>query len=164
MDYLAEQLRWYLISAVTNETLPIPSAKPLDRIEEGLAKRLRITDEIYDSELFFNEQVISDFILEYKQNRDILIWKKIVEEAMPLIDTIIRDHNFHQYEEIDALRAECAVKLSKVLLNHDPAQGRCFTHFSVSFKNFLISYVQKVENKAKRETDGESDVLERVRE
>jgi hypothetical protein len=162
MDYLAEQLRRYLIKAVTNETLPIPSAKPLDHIEEGLAKRLHITDEIYDSELFFNEKVISDFILEYKHNRDILIWKRIVEEAMPLIDTTIRDHNFHQFEEVDALRAECAVKLSKVLLNHDPAQGRCFTHFSVSFKNFLISYVQKVKNKAELETGGESDVLERV--
>ena len=147
---------------MTNETLPRRSAETLDHIEDGLAKRLNIPDEIYDSELFFNEQVICDLILEFKHNRDILIWKKIVEEAMPLIDTIIRDHNFHQFAEIDGLRAECAVKLSKVLLNHDPTLGRCFTHFSVSFKNFLISYVQKVKNKAKLETDGESDVLERV--
>jgi len=147
---------------MSKEKLLGPSTKPLDRIEDGLAKRLHIPDEIYDSELFFSEQVVCDLMLEYKLNRDILIWKKIVEEAMPLIDTIIRDHNFHQFEEIDALRAECAVKLSKVLLNHDPAQGRCFTHFSVSFKNFLISYVQKVKNKAKLETDGESDVLEQV--
>ena len=147
---------------MSKEKLLGASNKALDNIEDSLAKRLHVTDEIYDSELFFNEKVICDFILEYKHNRDILIWKKIVDEVMPLIDTIIRDNNFHQFEEIDALRAECAVKLSKVLLNHDPAQGRCFTHFSVSFKNFLISYVQKVKNKAKHETDGESYVLERV--
>ena len=139
--YSAEQLHWYLINAVTDKTLPIPGIKPLDRIEDGLAKRPQFWDEIYDSELFFNEQVICDFMLEYKHNRDILIWKKIVEEAMPLIDTIIRDHNFRQFDGVDALRAECAAKLSKVLLNHDPTQGRCFTHFSISFKNFLVSYV-----------------------
>jgi hypothetical protein len=147
---------------MSKEKLLRPSIKPLDRTEDGLTKRLHIPDVIYHSELFFNEQVVCDLMLEYKHYRDILIWKKIVEEAMPLIDTIIRDHNFLQFEEIDALRAECAVKLSKVLLNHDPGQGRCFTHFSISFKNFLISYVQKVKNKAKLETDGESDVLERV--
>ena len=146
---------------MTNETLPRPSAKPPDRIEGGLVKRHH-PDGICDSELFFNEQVVCDLILEYQRNRDVLIWQKIVEETMPLIDTIIRDHNFQQFEEIDALRAECATKLSKVLLNYDPARDRCFTHFSVSFKHFLISYVQKVKNKAKLGTRVEGEVLEQV--
>lgn len=127
---------------MSKEKLLGASNKALDNIEDSLAKRLHVTDEIYDSELFFNEKVICDFILEYKHNRDILIWKKIVDEVMPLIDTIIRDNNFHQFEEIDALRAECAVKLSKVLLNHDPAPGRCL-RISVSRLRISSSLMSK---------------------
>lgn len=145
-----------------NETLPGPITKPLDRTVGGLGQTLDQRNGINDSEAFFNEQTVCDLILKFQCNRDVLPWRKIVEEIMPLVDTIIRNYNFQQYDEIDALRAECATKLSKVLLNYDPAYGRCFTHFSVSFKNFLISYVQKLRNKAKLGTCAESAVLEQA--
>src|SRR6476660_1445372 len=106
-------------NAMINETLPGPTTKPLDRTVGGLGQTLDQRDGINDSEAFFNEQTVCDLILKFQCNRDVLPWRKIVEEIMPLVDTIIRNYNFQQYDEIDALRAECATKLSKVLLNYD---------------------------------------------
>src|SRR6201981_2084932 len=104
-----------------------PTAKPLERTEEGLVKTLHHPEGITEDDLFFNEETVFNLVLEYQKNQRVELWKRIVEETIPLIDTIIRNYNFQQYDEIDALRAECTIKLSKVLLKYDPARGRCFS-------------------------------------
>jgi len=139
-----------------------PKARPLERNAEGRVITQHNPGGIDESELFFNEEVVFNLVLEYQKTRDIAVWQRIVTETIPLIDTIIRNYHFQQYDEVDALRAECAIKLSKVLLKFDPARGRCFSHFSVSFKHFLISYAQKVRNKTKRVTCVENEILEQA--
>src|SRR6201993_2105968 len=146
-------------------TLPsslTPTAKPLERTEDGRVKTLHHPEGITEEDLFFNEETVFNLVLEYQKTQRVETWKKIVEETIPLIDTIIRNYNFHQYDEIDALRAECTIKLSKVLMKYDPTRGRCLTHFSISFKHFLISYAQKVRNKAKLVTCVEGEILEQT--
>ena len=139
-----------------------PTAKPLERTEDGKIKTLHHPEGIEEDDIFFNEETVFNLVLDYQKNQQVETWKRIVEETIPLIDTIIRNYNFHQYDEIDALRAECTIKLSKVLMKYDPARGRCFTHFSISFKHFLISYAQKVRNKAKLVTCVEGEILEQT--
>lgn len=139
-----------------------PKARPLERNAEGRVITQHNPGGIDESELFFNEETVFNLVLEYQKTRDIKVWQRIVIETIPLIDTIIRNYHFQQYDEVDALRAECAIKLSKVLLKFDPARGRCFSHFSVSFKHFLISYAQKVRNKTKRVTCVENEILEQA--
>ena len=147
---------------MSEQTPTKPQARPLERTESGLVKTLHNPQGIEESELFFNEETVFNLVIEYQRTRDVKTWQKIVLETIPLIDTIIRNYNFQQYDEIDALRAECTIKLSKVLLKYDPARGRCFTHFSVSLKHYLISYSQKVKNKAKLVTCVENEVLEQA--
>jgi hypothetical protein len=139
-----------------------PQPQPLERTADGLVKTLHHPEGINDEDIFFNEETVFNLVLEYQKTRQVETWKKIIEETLPLINTIIRNYNFQQYDDIDALRSECAIKLFKVLPKYDPARGRCFTHFSVSLKHFLISYAQKVKNKAKLVTCVESEILEQV--
>src|ERR1700757_1607231 len=90
-----------------------PKARPLQRNAEGRVITQHNPGGIDESELFFNEDVVFDLVLEYQKTRDVAVWQRIVEETIPLIDTIIRNYHFQQYDEVDALRAECAIKLSK---------------------------------------------------
>jgi len=149
----------------TATTLPTSfplTPKPLERTKDGLIKTLHHPEGIEDADLFFNEEEVVNLVLEYQKTQRVETWKKIVEKTIPLIDTIIRNYSFQQYDEIDALRAECTIKLSKVLMKYDPSRGRCFSHFSISFKHFLISYAQKIRNKAKLVTCVEGEILEQT--
>ena len=139
-----------------------PKARALERNAEGKVVTLHNPQGISEDNLFFNEQTVFDLVLKFQKSHDIKTWQEIVLQTIPLIDTIIRNYKFQQYDELDALRAECTIKLSKVLLKYDPERGSCFTHFSVSFKHFLISYAQKVKNKAKLVTCVESEILEQA--
>jgi hypothetical protein len=139
-----------------------PKARALPRNEDGKILTQHHPQGIDESELFFNEERVFNLVLAYQQTKDVKIWQEIVTETIPLIDTIIRNYHFQAYDSIDALRSECAIKLSKVLMKFDPARGRCFSHFSVSFKHFLISYAQKVRNKTKRVTCVDNEILEQA--
>src|ERR1700759_2976953 len=108
------------LSTVSDENLipesERPKARPLERNAEGRVITQHNPGGIDESELFFNEETVFNLVLEYQKTRDIKVWQRIVVETIPLIDTIIRNYHFQQYDEVDALRAECAIKLSKVLL------------------------------------------------
>lgn len=143
----------------THET-PESRSDGLERTADGKVKTLHSPEGISESQLFFNEARVHDLLMEYQRTESIEVWHKIALETMPLIDTIIRHYGFQKYDELDCLRSECVIKLSKLLKKYDPARGRCFTHFSVSFKHFLISYAQKTRNKQKLVSIVDEEILE----
>jgi hypothetical protein len=98
----------------------------------------------------FDEKTVQAAVLEWQRTGSVEAWHKVAEGSIRLIDTIIRMHGFQQYDEVESLRNECIVKLHKLLSSYDPRRGRCFTHFSISIKNYLISYAQKLNNRSKR--------------
>lgn len=114
------------------------------------------------SDWFFDEELVSRLTLEFQKTKSVETWHEIVLATLPLIDTIILNYGFQQYDELDSLRSECVIKLRKLLDVFDPTKGRCFSHFSVSFKHYLISFAHKVKNKAKLVTTVEDEILDKV--
>jgi hypothetical protein len=143
---------------------PTPARFQAPKADEttGLIKTLHHPEGITQDDMFFNEERVSGLILEWKQTRDVKVWQKIVEETIPLIDTLILHGGFVDYDELPALRSECVVKLHKLLDKFDPNRGRAFTIFSISFKNFLLTYSQKVDNKAKVVFNAEDEFLDTI--
>jgi hypothetical protein len=129
---------------------------------DGLVKTLHHPEGIDPSDMFFNEERVSSLILQWKKNHDIKLWQEIVKETIPLIDTLILHGSFTEYDQLEALRSECVIKLHKLLDKFDPNRGRAFTIFSISFKNFLLTYSQKVDNKAKVVFNAEDEFLDQV--
>jgi hypothetical protein len=143
---------------------PSLSTKPFEPSigEDGLIKTLHHPDGIEQDDLFFDENKVSQLILDWKQHKDEVVWKSIVEATLPLIDTLILDGGFVDYGELDELRSECVIKLSRVIEKFDPNRGRAFTILSISIKHFLISYIQKIKSKTKLIASVEEDYLENV--
>jgi hypothetical protein len=130
--------------------------------EDGKFKTLHHPEGIPQDEMFFNEEAVSGLILKWRDTGDILVWQEIVKESLALVDTLILDGGFTDWEEMDALRSECVIKLSKVIEKFDPKRGRAFTIFSISIKHFLISYSQKIRSKSKFIANVEDGYLENL--
>ena len=135
-------------------------APPYERTSDGLVKTLHSPLGIPEENMFFNEEEVFPLVMEYQSTHSIETWKKIVEKTLKLIDTTIRHYGFDAYDSHDCLRSECVIKLHRVLEKYDPARGRCFTHFSISVKHHLISYIQKLKNKARLATAVDDKILE----
>ena len=101
-------------------------------------------------QIFFYETKIHDLILAYQREPSVETWQAIVMGCLPLIDSLIRSHHFELYDDQDALRGECILKLFKVIQHFNPARGRAFSVLSVAITRFLISYVQAIRSRAKR--------------
>jgi hypothetical protein len=97
-----------------------------------------------------SEKRVYELILDYQREGNPETRQAIVQACSPLIDNLIRQHNFCAYEDPDALRSECIIKLFKAIRHYDPARGRAFSCLSVAFTRFLISYVQTVRTRTKR--------------
>ena len=110
--------------------------------------------------IFFHEEEVCNLILEYQREPSPETWQKIVLGCLPLIESLIRHHNFQLYEDKEALKNECIIKLFKSLKHFDPNRGRAFSVLSVAFYRFLISYVQTVRMRTKRMALVEDDILE----
>jgi hypothetical protein len=110
--------------------------------------------------MFFREKEVRDLILEYQRSASPETWQAIVMACLPLIESLIRHHNFQLYEDKDTLKNECIIKLFKAIRHYDPARGRAFSCLSVAFTRFLISYVQTVRTRAKRLSAVPDEVLE----
>src|SRR3974390_2125214 len=100
-------------------------------------------------QLFFDETRVHELILDYQRQQSAETWQAIVMGCLPLIDSLIRKHNFQFYEDQEALRNECVIKLSKTIRRYNPERGRAFSCLTVSFTRFLISYVQTVRTRAR---------------
>jgi len=128
-----------------------PEKIPTLRHPEGLDK----------DEFFFDEDIVRELVLKYQQSHDVDVWKKIVDESVPLIDTLILYGKFTEYDDLDALRSECILKIHKILDKYDPRRGKIYTLFSVSIKNFLVSYAQKIDKRDyMRVWSEEGDILD----
>ena len=113
--------------------------------------------------MYFDENLITSLILGWKETGDIEYWHKIIENSIPLIDSVIREGNYTKYADIEELRAECSIKLWKVIHNFDPKRGKSFTIFSISLKNFLLSYIKRKIAKDKIYTgDADEEFLENI--
>jgi hypothetical protein len=101
-------------------------------------------------QMFFQESRVHELILSYQRNGDPQTWQAIVMECLPLIDSLIRKHHFQLYEDLDALRNECVIKLFKAIRYYDPERGRAFSCLTVAITRFLFSYVATVRTRARR--------------
>ena len=63
--------------------------------------------------MFFHEAQVRELILEYQRSASPETWQAIVMACLPLIESLIRSHNFQLYEDKDALKNECIIKLLK---------------------------------------------------
>jgi hypothetical protein len=68
---------------------------------------------IESDRIFFHEAQVRDLILEYQRSSSPETWQAIVMACLPLIESLIRHHNFQLYEDKDALKNECIIKLLK---------------------------------------------------
>jgi hypothetical protein len=64
-------------------------------------------------QMFFDESRVHDLILAYQRDGAPETWQAIVMGCLPLIDSLIRKHRFQIYEDFEALRNECIIKLFK---------------------------------------------------
>jgi hypothetical protein len=110
--------------------------------------------------MFFHEAQVRELILEYQRSSRPETWQAIVMACLPLIESLIRSHNFQLYEDKDALKNECIIKLFKAIKHYNPERGRAFSCLSVAFTRFLISYVQTVRSRTKRITLVADEILE----
>ena len=110
--------------------------------------------------MFFCETQVHELILDYQRSANPETWQAIVMACLPLIESLIRHHNFQLYEDKDALKNECIIKLFKAIKRYDPDRGRAFSVLSVAFTRFLISYVQTVRIRTKRMSSIEDEILE----
>jgi len=101
-------------------------------------------------QMFFQETEVHDLILSYQRDGDPETWQAIVMGCLPLIDSLIRKHSFQLYEDQDALRNECVIKLFKAIPHYNPERGRAFSCLTVAITRFLFSYVAMVRTRAKR--------------
>src|SRR6516162_8864123 len=92
-------------------------------------------------QMFFNETRVHELILSYQRDPDPETWQAIVMECLPLIDSLIRKHHFEAYEEMDALRNECILKLFRAIGHYNPERGRAFSVLTVDISRFLFSFV-----------------------
>jgi len=107
--------------------------------------------------MYFDEEYISNLITQLRETGDISCWHKIIEGSIPLMDSIIRDGHYIKYADIHELRSECSIKLWKVIHNFDPKRGKAFTIFSISLKNFLLSYIKRKVSKQRIYTESCKD-------
>jgi DNA-directed RNA polymerase specialized sigma subunit len=120
----------------------------------------RHPEGIEPDQIFFHEAEIHDLILAYQRDPTPEIWQAIVIGSLPLIDSLIRKHSFQLYDDQDALRSECVLKLHKAIQHYNPARGRAFSVLSVALFRFLISHVQMIRTRGKRISFIEDKILE----
>jgi DNA-directed RNA polymerase specialized sigma subunit len=78
-------------------------------------------------QMFFQETRVHNLILSYQRGGDPETWQAIVLACLPLIDSLVWKHHFQIYEDPEALRNECVVKLSKAIRHYNPERGRAFS-------------------------------------
>lgn len=132
----------------------------LVRNSDGTYNTMHHPEGIPEDDIFFHEDVVSKLVLQWRETGDIEVWKQIVNETIPLINTIILDNGFVDYEDINCLRSECVLKLFKLIDKFDPSRGRAFTIFSISILNHLRSFAGKSRSVANRNTFVDENVLE----
>jgi hypothetical protein len=110
--------------------------------------------------MFFHEETVRNLILEYQREPTPQTWQGIVVACLPLIESLIRGHNFQLYEDKDVLKNECIIKLFKTIRHFNPDRGRAFSVLSVAFTRFLFSYVQNVRLRSKRLSLVQDEILE----
>jgi hypothetical protein len=115
---------------------------------------------INPDQMFFCESRVHEQILEYQRHGEPETWQAIVMGCLPLIDSLIRKHHFQMYEDLDALRHECIIKLFKTIRHYNPERGRAFSCLTVAITRFLFSYVQTVRTRGRRITLVEDEILE----
>ena len=115
---------------------------------------------INPDQMFFCESRVHEQILEYQRHGEPETWQAIVMGCLPLIDSLIRKHHFQMYEDLDALRHECIIKLVKTIRHYNPEHGRAFSCLTVAITRFLFSYVQTVRTRGRRITLVEDEILE----
>src|SRR6516162_765998 len=98
----------------------------------------------------FNEARVHELILAYQRDPDPETWQAIVMGCLPLIDSLIRKHRFQIYEDLEALRNECVIKLFKAIRHYNPERGRAFSCLTVAFTRFLFSYVATIRTRTRR--------------
>ena len=111
-------------------------------------------------QMFFQETEVHDLILSYQRDGDPETWQAIVMGCLPLIDSLIRKHSFQLYEDQDALRNECVIKLFKAIPHYNPERGRAFSCLTVAITRFLFSYVAMVRIRTRRLCLVEDEILE----
>jgi DNA-directed RNA polymerase specialized sigma subunit len=82
---------------------------------------------INPDQMFFQETRVHELILDYQRQASQETWQAIVMACLPLIDSLIRKHSFQLYEDQNALRNECIIKLFKAIRHYNPERGRAFS-------------------------------------
>ena len=111
-------------------------------------------------QIFFDETRVRDLILEYQREPNPETWQLIVLGCLPLIESLIRKFNFQLYEDFDALKNECILKLFKAIKHYDPARGRAFSCLTVAFSRFLFSTVSGIRARTRRLSLVADEILE----
>jgi hypothetical protein len=132
----------------------------LQKLANGRYKTVHHPEGIEESKIFFNEKEVTALVLSWQQTQETETWQAIVLACLPLIDTVIRTYRFQRYDEMDALRSECVIKLAKMVSSYDPAKGGSFSFFNVGLKRFLLTYACSQQRLAERVTATEEQILE----
>lgn len=132
----------------------------MEKLTNGRYKTAHHPQGIDESKLFFNEQEVTALVLEWQQSGRIETWHAIVHASLPLIDTVIRTYKFQRYDDIDALRNECVLKLARMLNKYNPDKGSTFSFFNVGLKRFLVTYAYSEQRRLERTITTEDTILQ----
>lgn len=111
----------------------------------------------------FDEKKVVGLIDEWNETKDLDVFRRILVETIPLIDSIALKYHFTKYDDLEALRSECIIKIARnVLPKFDKNRGRAFSVFSVAIKNYLMSLSKKITNKGRYFTGTTEEYLENM--
>jgi DNA-directed RNA polymerase specialized sigma subunit len=124
----------------------VPFAGSGEDLKRQKLPTLHHLEGIDPDQMFFDESRVHNLILSYQRDASAETWQAIVMECLPLIDSLIREHHFQIYEDMD----ECVIKLFKAIPHYDPKRGRAFSCLTVAVTRFLFSYVAVIRTRARR--------------
>jgi hypothetical protein len=102
------------------------------RIAKVRARRVR-------SSPIFNELAVVDLVLRYQRDGSAEIFARIVQESLPLLDSLIRRCSPRSPADFDEVRSDLVLKLAALIPKYDVRRGRVFSFFIFSLRNALIN-------------------------
>jgi hypothetical protein len=105
------------------------------------------TAEKAGKKLIFDNPYVTGLVIEWKKNRDLHTYTKIVEASNNLMDSIIRKRKFHLSAPFDDIKGFIYLQFANWLDKFDPTkQTTLYTYISACSRNAAIAYVKKEQN------------------
>ena len=93
--------------------------------------------------LIFDNDAVTPLAIQFKQNQDLVTYKKVCDGSHNLMDAIIRGGKFHMQAPFEDIKNHLFLQVENWLAKWAPEKGKLYTYFSTCIKHACLSYVTK---------------------